>query len=191
MATLNRILAARRFAVACHGEQTYGPDLPYEYHLEKVRDVARRLITEGMLNWANVEIEDFIIALWLHDTVEDTPATLAMITALWGHSVARMVDGCTDVEGKNRHERKWGTPTNPGPMLKLRNTRGGVLVKLCDRIANIEACLAGDAKISHRKKGKSKLDMYRKEQAEFRELREDGPHGPVWDHLESLFREER
>lgn len=189
MSTLNRILAARRFAVASHGDQTYGPDLPYEYHLEKVREVARRLVTEEMLDWAGVSVEDFIIALWLHDIVEDTPVTLEQITALWGQSVRRMVWSVTDAQGKNRHERKWGTAGEPGPMRKLATCRGGLLVKLCDRIANVEAAVAGDEKLTHRRNGKSYLDTYRKEQQDFRSLRTGGAADPLWDHLERLLKE--
>lgn len=191
MSTLNRILTARRFAIAAHAGQTYGPDLPYEYHLDKVQQVGRHRITEEMLEWAGVTQEQFEIALWLHDAEEDTPVTYAMIEAIWGPKVADMVHAVTDVEGHNRNARKWGTPENPGPMYKLRSNRGGILVKLCDRIANVEACLAAAEKLPPNKRRKgTMLGKYREEQSDLRALRETSPAGPVWDHLEALLRQE-
>lgn len=188
MSTLNRILTARRFAIAAHGDQTYGPDLPYEYHLVKVQEIGRCRVTDEMLDWASISREEFEVALWLHDVEEDTPVTNAMIRAIWGGKVAAMVHAVTDVDGPNRLIRKWGTDTNPGPMRKLGSSRGGLLVKLCDRIANVQASLAAKEKLPHKKwKKKMMLDKYREEQMDFRTLREDGPTGQLWDYLEDLF----
>ena len=39
--------------------------------------------------------EDTICAALLHDTVEDTPATLSQISSLFGETVAELVDGVT------------------------------------------------------------------------------------------------
>ena len=41
--------------------------------------------------------EDMICAAWLHDTVEDTPATLDEIEEVFGFNVAAMVEMLTDV----------------------------------------------------------------------------------------------
>lgn len=188
MATLHRTLTARRLAVAAHGDQMYGPDLPYEYHLEKCQEVRRRLITDDMLAWAGISEEELTVAVWFHDTVEDTPMTVTMIEAVFGKVVAKAVHSVTDVPGENRHARKWGTPELPGPMIKLRDCKPGLLVKLIDRVANIEACIAAEEKLPPHKKGKTMLPKYRKEQIDFRGLRTDGPTGPVWDHIETLLK---
>lgn len=170
MSTLNRILTARRFAIAAHGNQTYGPDLPYEYHLEKAQAVSRELIDDEMLFWAGITREQLEVAIWLHDVVEDTPVTTPMIEAVWGHVVACMVD-CV---------------TKPDAFNKIKDDRGALVVKLCDRIANVQACLAGTEKLPANKRKRGMIDKYRREQSEFRALRTTSPLGPVWDHLEQL-----
>lgn len=189
MSTLDRVLTARRFAVAAHHGQTYGPDLPYEYHLEKVQQEGGR-IPDEVLVWASITREQLQIALWLHDVEEDTVVTSRMIEAIWGKTIADMVHSVSDVEGINRRARKWGTDENPGPMIKLRSNRGGLIVKLCDRLANVRASLAAAEKLpAHKQRKGTMLGAYRKEQIDLRSLRTDGPLGPVWDELENLLRE--
>jgi hypothetical protein len=51
-----------------------------------------------------------IAAAWLHDVVEDTPATVGEIERAFGRGVADLVDGLTDVslpsDGAGRRERR-------------------------------------------------------------------------------------
>ncbi|CAB4203504.1 HD/PDEase domain containing protein [uncultured Caudovirales phage] len=185
MSSLQRILVARDLAVAAHGAQEYGPGLPYAYHLEKCQGVARNHVTGDMLEWAGVIRERVEISVWLHDTVEDTPLTVAMIRAIFGDDVADAVHAVTDVKGENRHARKHGTPGNPGPMTKLRSNRLGLIVKLVDRIANVEACISAMEKLPAAKRNATMLPKYRAEQVDLRALRTDGL-GPLWDHLERI-----
>lgn len=52
---------------------------------------------------------EMIMAAYLHDTVEDTDMTLDQISTMFGPSVARLVDGLTDIskpEDGNRKTRK-------------------------------------------------------------------------------------
>ena len=188
MSTLDRILTARRLAIEVHGKQTYGPDLPYEYHLEKCQEVRRRFVTEDMLKWAEATDEELQITIWFHDAVEDTALTAGMIQVLFGDKISSAVYSVTDVDGINRAARKWGTPENPGPMIKLRSNKLGLLVKLIDRVANIEASIAAEEKLPPHKRGKTMLGKYRKEQEDFRGLRTDGPIGIIWDHIEGLLK---
>jgi len=186
MSTLQRILTAKRFALACHGNQMYG-DFPYEYHLEKVQDVYRRRVTDEMVAFYGLTREILVIALWLHDTIEDTPATRAMIEALFGTVVASIVFAVSDakIEGANRKLRHWGTDAVPGPYRLIPITPGATLVKLCDRIANMEASVVASEKFT---KGGHKLDMYKKEQTEFYQTLYV-PHTPLeslWVHLNNL-----
>lgn len=57
---------ARVFAIDRHGDQQYGQDLPYAWHLSKVTDLATRLGYSESVQAAG----------WLHDTVEDTDTSL-------------------------------------------------------------------------------------------------------------------
>lgn len=68
-------------------------------------DVAARLMTRGAE-------DDVVIAATLHDTIEDTEATVEMIEYLFGERVARLVTILTDEppsEGRNRRTRKAAT----------------------------------------------------------------------------------
>jgi len=72
---------------------------PYHVHLEAVAK-----LVAGVSDDAEV-----IAAAWLHDTVEDTPATLDDIEAHFGSSVAELVEELTDVSmpsDGNRARRK-------------------------------------------------------------------------------------
>lgn len=184
MSTRNRILTASRFFEAAHGDQTYGP-FPYMFHLQSVVDVGRSHITQGMLDWAGVTSEQMTIILYGHDSIEDTPVTKGMIAALYGKVVADAIDAVSDVPGKDRHHRKWGTPTNPGPMLKLQENRAGLIAKLCDRIANSTASKSARDKLPPQQQRKDKYAVYCGEQEDFYTTlyTRDTPLQPLWDAL--------
>jgi hypothetical protein len=93
---------AREFATTAHqriGHQRKYSKQPYHVHLEAV---AKRV--------ANVvDDPEMIAAAWLHDTVEDTPATLDDIEEYFGAAVAELVEELTDVSKPsdgNRARRK-------------------------------------------------------------------------------------
>ncbi|MGD2075164.1 MAG: HD domain-containing protein [Gammaproteobacteria bacterium] len=72
---------------------------PYEVHLEAVAKLVASVTDDP----------ETIAAAWLHDTVEDTPATLGEIEANFGVSVAELVEELTDVSKPgdgNRTQRK-------------------------------------------------------------------------------------
>lgn len=117
-----RLEQAKEFARRAHFGQMYGA-LPYEYHLTKV---------VGVLQMFGIKDEDTLIAAWLHDTIEDTETTLEHIKFLFGERVAALVWAVTDGEGKNRKEKKREMYE------KVRATPGAVLLKLADRIANVD-----------------------------------------------------
>ena len=93
---------ARTFAEAAHAgidhRRKYTNE-PYINHPAAVVALVRSVPhTEAML-----------AAAWLHDTVEDTPVTLAQIEAEFGPEVAALVDQLTDVsrpQDGNRKTRK-------------------------------------------------------------------------------------
>ena len=130
-------LAERR-----HGSQKYG-ELPYIYHLKKTAQVAEELMLQ----------EEIVIACILHDILEDTSTTYQEIKADFGFEIAEMVYAVTDELGRNRRERK--EKTYP----KIAANWKATMVKVCDRIANIEHCIQeGNTDL---------LDMYAKEHESF------------------------
>lgn len=151
------------FAIRAHGSQKYG-DQPYEVHL---RHVQRILSEEGF-------VTDFSLsaAAWLHDVVEDTGVPLTEIEKNFGKEVADIVGRVTDEPGANRKERK--LKTYP----KIKGHRGATIIKLCDRIANVEAS---------QKTNPQKKAMYVAEYPEFKQaLFVPGLADAVWARLDLL-----
>jgi len=120
-----KIEEARGFAVTAHGAQTYG-DLPYETHLAAVVGV--------LSDWT--DDEDLIAAAWLHDTLEDTAVRRSELGDRFGERVANLVWAVTS-EGRSRAD-KMAAIYN-----KISAEPGAALVKLADRVANVEAAPAG------------------------------------------------
>ena len=134
-------ITARRFAEERHANQRYG-DAPYVEHLEHVRAILAGFGYGGA----------FGVAAWLHDTVEDTPTTREEIAALFGEEVAALVWAVTGI-GVNRKAR------NLDAYAKIRAHPAAAVLKLADRIANVEASANRP----------DKLGMYQREFDSFRE----------------------
>lgn len=93
---------ARDYAISAHSrinqlrKYTFQP---YDVHLRAVADLVSMATDD----------QEIIAAAWLHDTVEDTPATFEDIEHLFGRRVSRMVMDLTDVsrlDDGNRTVRK-------------------------------------------------------------------------------------
>ncbi|MGX1804470.1 HD domain-containing protein [Nocardia sp. NPDC055321] len=132
--------AAVGFAVAAHGGQLYG-GLPYVMHLAAVRGVLRDFGIAG----------DVGVAAWLHDVVEDTAVTVDEVRSGFGDGVAELVWAVTGV-GANRQAR------NADAYAKIGEWPEAVVLKLADRIANVEAG----------SRGSSLWEMYRREHPAFK-----------------------
>jgi len=157
----------RRFAIKAHGTQPYGP-FPYSYHLRAAENVALRFGFRSRIVRK---------AIWLHDVIEDCKLSVShlVLAGLDPRSV-QMAWAVSDGEGKTRKERKASTYE------KIRSTPGAKLVKLCDRIANVEFSSSGLG-------DPRKFEMYKNEYAEFqRQLRDktELELEPLWLHLDSL-----
>lgn len=144
-----------------HKDQRYGDHRPYTVHLEHTVAVMRRFL---------IVDENILGAGWLHDSIEDTELSLTNlihhVTMGFGHEagarVGALVDAVSDGEGKNRRERK------ERPYELIPQVKGAILVKLADRIANVEAGYAeGNVGL---------IDMYRGEYAEFHDRLFDRAH---------------
>ena len=137
------IKEAEAFAISAHGAQKYG-ESPYEIHLLHVLSV---LTQEGYAG------DDVLVAAgWLHDVVEDTAVTSADIESKFGSKVSDIVARVSDELGSTRKERK--LTTYP----KIKGHREATIIKLCDRIANVEASGAA----------REKLNLYVNEHNEFK-----------------------
>lgn len=155
------ISKARQFAYKAHGNQCYGDGLPYVVHLQAVDSV---LLSFG-LNDCNLRM-----AAWTHDVLEDTNETYEHLLEEFGDFVANIVACVTEPKGGNRRWRH--EQTYP----KIAENAGAILVKLADRIANVEF-------------GGKLVDMYRKEQEEFEAaIRRDFSvtETKMWDRLNGL-----
>jgi guanosine-3',5'-bis(diphosphate) 3'-pyrophosphohydrolase len=116
------------FAMKAHGAQTRANGDPYFSHPLEVA---------GILTHYRLDTASIVTAL-LHDTVEDTGATLADITGLFGEEVARLVDGVTKL---NRIELQSETSRQAENFRKLVLAMSEdirvLLVKLADRLHNM------------------------------------------------------
>lgn len=154
------IREARDFAIAAHGDQKYG-DAPYRSHLFAVVAVLRDFGYRGK----------YEIAGWLHDVVEDCGVSLSEIKARFGSDVVAIVHAVSG-EGDSRAERIASIYE------KIDGCRPAAVVKLADRIANVEAAASAP-------------DHWRRYMAE-----QDGFEGairrrvpaPMWTRLERALR---
>ena len=97
--------------------------------------------------------DDFKLAAWGHDLIEDTRVSYNDVKKHLGEKAADIIYALTNEKGKTRKER-----ANEKYYTRIRNTPGAVLIKLCDRIANVEYSIQTESRM---------LDVYRKENPEF------------------------
>jgi (p)ppGpp synthase/HD superfamily hydrolase len=150
---------ARMVAVKAHSNQSYDDIFPYEKHLDDVVDVLKRFGFSGK----------YIVAGYLHDTVEDNGLSFNKIKKYFGTEVAEMVYCVTDEHGRGRAEKKEKT------LPKTAGNPDAIILKLGDRIANIEHG--------------GKIDMYAKEYQSFKGalyLNTPVDGKGMWEHLDSL-----
>ena len=158
------ISRAIEFVLEAHAGQKYG-DLPFWLHPAHAAEVAEEHGLE----------DDVVAAIWLHDTLEDCPSVkLHHLFDLFGPFVAQAVWAVTNVPGtrRERHPMTYAKIRDYGPET--------VVVKLCDRIANVEWCLVPAGR-------KDLLKMYKKEYREFKKaLQKEGEYTELWERLDKL-----
>lgn len=162
---MNQLEKALLVAEKAHGNQSY--DIyPYMYHIRQAVSIGKELGYS----------DSILVALALHDTLEDTELSFNDLSREFGAEVAEIVFCVTDELGRNRKERK--EKTYP----KIKGNWKATVVKICDRIANV----------SHSKGRNNRLYvMYAQEQKQFHNSIHDSNH-PIevhkaWDRLDSLF----
>jgi (p)ppGpp synthase/HD superfamily hydrolase len=174
---VNLIGDASDFAVKRHGEQKYGRK-PYHVHLLDVVNVQKRFH-----DWSELT-QELIDASWLHDTIEDTDVTYGDILFSFNRKTADLVFAVSNEEGKTRKERHIRVYS------KIRGTEQAIILKLADRIANIEQS------ISYGRIGRKPhklFSMYLKEWEGFQKALRGRCAGEsyiaraMWEHLDELF----
>ena len=147
----DKVSRAYRFAAEFHRDQRRRSGEPYINHPVEVA-----LILAEDLHMD----EDTICAALLHDTVEDTPATLDQITDLFGPEVSELVDGVTkltSIEVTSMDEKQ---ALNLRKMfLAMSKDIRVVIIKLADRLHNMRtlAALPPDRRMF---KARETMDVY-------------------------------
>ncbi len=116
------------FAMKAHGSQLRASGDPYFHHPVEVA---------GILTGFKLDSASIATAL-LHDTVEDTGATLEEIERLFGRTVARLVDGVTKLNRLELQSAHTAQAENFRKLLLAMSEDIRVLlVKLADRLHNM------------------------------------------------------
>lgn len=135
---------AREFALLHHAGQRYG-EAPYIVHLDAVVQHLKSVDAA----------QHVLVAGYLHDILEDTSVTTTTLTRVFGEATCALVWAVTG-EGESRAAKVAAT------VAKLESLPDARLLKLADRLANVEACV--------RSGNHSLLARYRAEQAHYQEL---------------------
>lgn len=154
---------ARMVGVKAHSNQSYDEIFPYEKHLDDVVDVLKRFGYSGK----------YIVAGYLHDSIEDDGISFNDIKKHFGPEIAEIVYCVSDESGRDRQEKKRKT------LPKTAGNPDAIILKLADRIANVEHA--------------GKIGMYAKEYQSFKDAlftnTPDHAH-PMWEHLDKLLLKE-
>lgn len=164
----NRYLKAQTFARERHKNQRYG-DVPYYHHLDEVTEIASPFGNLAM------------VVAQLHDVLEDTDTTMDELAHEFGFTVANAVFFVTDCEHNNRVTRK----ENMNQKLASLNveddaSRIALLVKSCDRLANLRAS---------KRLSSYHFERYQKEHDDFRKaVYRSGLCEAIWWEIEQLIK---
>lgn len=166
---------AGRIAEQAHENQKYGTD-PYKTHLLAVIEVLERFGYKISESNFDIKVANLLVAAWLHDVLEDTVLTKAHLVYDFGEEITQLVWKVTDEPGKSRKEKKQATYP------KIKSDIWAIVLKLADRIANVEAGLK-----MKQQGNKNLFNMYQKEYSDFRQnlYTDEGPSA-MWAHLDSL-----
>ena len=142
----------RAFAFACerHSDQRRRTGEDFITHPVEVAKICAGL---------RLDTETLCAAL-LHDTVEDTSASLDQVEELFGDSVAQLVDGVTKLTGITFQSRDESQAENYRKMMVAMATDLRViLIKLADRLHNMRT-LSGLPKQKQIEKARETLEIY-------------------------------
>ena len=147
-ALLNR---AYVFSMQAHGSQKRASGDPYFSHPIEVA---------GILTDLRLDDETIATAI-LHDTIEDTVATVEQIEKGFGPSVARLVDGVTKlskIEAQTENER--AAENLRKFLLAMSSDIRVLLVKLADRLHNMRTLHHIASETKRRRIARETMDIY-------------------------------
>jgi len=161
--------------------------LPYTFHLDLSAKVLEKpeLQMDGIFQFLkdkfNIKQSEIIKALYAHDLLEDVPSRVSYNDLLKAPgidsdgdnkvTIANLVFAVTNNTGKTRKER-----ANWEYYEKIRNTPGATVIKMGDRIANVEYGLLTNNFHS--------VGMYRNEYPDFKYEIFFVEYKPLFDYLE-------
>ena len=117
------------FAMKAHGPQTRASGDPYFTHPLEVASI---------LTSYKLDVSTIVTAL-LHDTVEDTDATVEEIRELFGETIAKLVDGVTKLSRLETKSESMKQAENFRKLVvAMAEDLRVLLVKLADRLHNMQ-----------------------------------------------------
>ncbi len=139
------------FAMQKHGSQRRASGDPYFSHpLEVAWLLADMRLDSGS-----------IITALLHDTVEDTDASLTDIKRLFGEEIARLVDGVTKLNKiEIQSDRTKQAENFRKLVLAMSEDIRVLLVKLADRLHNMRTLGFVKSEVSRRRSAAETMDIY-------------------------------
>jgi GTP pyrophosphokinase len=139
------------FSMKAHGSQVRANGDPYFSHPLEVASLLVDL---------HLDCYSIITAL-LHDTVEDTLATLEEIQALFGPEIANLVDGVTKITLLEQQSEKTRQAENLRKLVLAMSTDIRVLlVKLADRLHNMRTLHFIPSPEKRRRIARETMDIY-------------------------------
>src|SRR5690242_12997551 len=139
------------FSMKAHGSQERASGDPYFSHPLEVANILTKMKLDGAS----------IITALLHDTVEDTEATLEQIEQLFGKEVARLVDGVTKlsrIELQSDHTKQ--AENFRKLVLAMSEDIRVLLVKLADRLHNMQTLRYIKDDDKRRRIARETMDIY-------------------------------
>ncbi|MFZ4762660.1 MAG: RelA/SpoT family protein [Alphaproteobacteria bacterium] len=139
------------YSLKMHGSQTRANGDPYFSHPLEVAAILTELRLDA----------DTIITALLHDTIEDTAATLEEIERLFGSNIARLVDGVTKLsriewQGENAKQAENFRKL----LLAMSQDIRVLLVKLADRVHNMRTLHYFKDEKKRQRIARETLDLY-------------------------------
>ena len=139
------------FSMKAHGSQLRASGDPYFSHPLEVAGI----LTDLKLDWAS------IVTALLHDTVEDTVATLDEIENLFGPEISRLVDGVTKLSQLELQSQDTRQAENFRKLLVATSDDIRVLlVKLADRLHNMRTLSYIGSEDKRRRIARETMDIY-------------------------------
>jgi len=139
------------FSMKAHGSQKRASGDPYFLHPLEVAGI----LTDLKLDWKT------IVTALLHDTVEDTPATLEEIKQLFGKDIATLVDGVTKLSKIEKQCIKKTQAENFRKfLLAMSKDLRVLLVKLADRLHNMRTLHHIKSQEKRKRIAKETIDIF-------------------------------